>query len=179
MRDDGAQQAGRPGSSSDCRRVMMSSSSAAPCTAPRPPHHIAAHPGASPDGCCWSKRIRAFAFAATALSAGSIRQQFSSPINIAISLYGIEFLRNIGDILAIGDDRPSIGLDEGGYLYLASPAGAAQLAREPGAAGSAGRRYRASSIRTGSSGSFPMSRPRVSQPAPGDARAKAGSTATA
>ncbi|OYY80475.1 MAG: FAD-dependent oxidoreductase, partial [Rhizobiales bacterium 35-66-30] len=33
---------------------------------------------------------------ASARSAASIRQQYSSPINVAISLYGIAFLREIG-----------------------------------------------------------------------------------
>ncbi|MBA5778868.1 FAD-binding oxidoreductase [Stappia sp. F7233] len=58
---------------------------------------------------------------ASALSAASIRQQFSDPTNIAISLYGIEFLREIGARLAVGDERPAIDLHEGGYLFLATP----------------------------------------------------------
>lgn len=59
---------------------------------------------------------------ASALSAGSVRQQFSQPVNIAISMHGIDFLRNIGEILAVGDERPEIGLHEGGYLYLGTEA---------------------------------------------------------
>jgi FAD-dependent oxidoreductase domain-containing protein 1 len=59
-----------------------------------------------------------YAKAASALSASSIRQQFSQPVNIAISLHGIAFLREIGERLAVGDERPEIGLKEGGYLYL-------------------------------------------------------------
>lgn len=57
---------------------------------------------------------------ASALSAASIRQQFSDPTNIAISLYGIDFLREIGTRLATGDERPAIDLHEGGYLFLAT-----------------------------------------------------------
>jgi glycine/D-amino acid oxidase-like deaminating enzyme len=53
---------------------------------------------------------------ASALSAASIRQQFSSPVNIRISLYGIHFLREIGEHLAVDGERPEIGLREGGYL---------------------------------------------------------------
>ncbi len=64
---------------------------------------------------------------ASALSAASIRQQFSSPVNIRISLYGIRFLREIGERLAVDGERPDIGLKEGGYLYLATGAGAAVL----------------------------------------------------
>lgn len=70
-----------------------------------------------------------FQFAATALSASSIRQQFSSPVNIAISLAGIRFLRSVGETLAVDDERPDIGLREGGYLFLATGAGAVTLAR--------------------------------------------------
>jgi FAD-dependent oxidoreductase domain-containing protein 1 len=68
-----------------------------------------------------------YQLSASALSAASVRQQFSSPVNIRISLHGIDFLRRIGEILAVGDDRPDIGLHEGGYLYLASTAGEATL----------------------------------------------------
>ncbi|MCU0818897.1 MAG: FAD-binding oxidoreductase [Beijerinckiaceae bacterium] len=79
--------------------------------------HLAAHPG-------FSGRIlvvepdMTYQRSASALSAGSIRQQFSQPVNIAISLYGIGFLRSIGEILAVEGDRPIVGLHEGGYLYL-------------------------------------------------------------
>ena len=65
---------------------------------------------------------------ASALSAASIRQQFSSPVNIRISLYGIDFLRKIGERLAVDGDVPELGLREGGYLYCATSAGASVLA---------------------------------------------------
>ena len=61
--------------------------------------------------------------ASSSLSASSIRQQFSTPINIALSLAGIEFLRRVGDELEVEGERLSIGLVEAGYLYLASSAG--------------------------------------------------------
>jgi FAD-dependent oxidoreductase domain-containing protein 1 len=57
---------------------------------------------------------------ASALSAAGIRQQYSSAINIHISLYGIEFLRQIGEALEVDGDRPDIQLHEGGYLFLAT-----------------------------------------------------------
>jgi glycine/D-amino acid oxidase-like deaminating enzyme len=57
---------------------------------------------------------------ASALSAAGIRQQYSSAINIQISLYGIEFLRRIGEALEVDGDRPDIQLHEGGYLFLAT-----------------------------------------------------------
>ena len=68
-----------------------------------------------------------YARASSALSASSIRQQFSTDINIQISAYGIGFLRNVGTLLACHGDAPDIGLHEGGYLYLATQAGDATL----------------------------------------------------
>jgi FAD-dependent oxidoreductase domain-containing protein 1 len=65
---------------------------------------------------------------ASALSAASIRQQFSTAVNIRISLYGIAFLRDIGRHLEVGGERPDIALKEGGYLYVATAAGATALA---------------------------------------------------
>lgn len=70
-----------------------------------------------------------YRLSASALSAASIRQQFSSAVNIRISLHGIGFLREIGSHLAVDGDVPEIGLKEGGYLYLASEAGADTLRR--------------------------------------------------
>ena len=62
--------------------------------------------------------------ASSALSASSIRQQFSSAINIQMSMAGIEFLRGASEFLAVGGERPDLGLKEQGYLFLASAAGA-------------------------------------------------------
>jgi glycine/D-amino acid oxidase-like deaminating enzyme len=68
-----------------------------------------------------------YARAASALSASSIRQQFSSAINIEVSLYGIDFLRKGREILAVDGDAPDLTVREGGYLYLATEAGAPTL----------------------------------------------------
>lgn len=73
------------------------------------------------------ERDPTYARASSALSASSIRQQFSTDINIALSAFGITFLRQVGALLACGGDAPDIGLHEGGYLYLATDAGAATL----------------------------------------------------
>ena len=67
--------------------------------------------------------------ASSALSASAIRQQFSTPVNIEISRFGIEFLRRIGEYLGTGDERPDVGLSEPGYLFLATPAGVPILER--------------------------------------------------
>src|SRR5262249_29986993 len=60
--------------------------------------------------------------------ASSIRQQFSSPLNIRLSQHSLAFLRAIGGQLEVGGERPQIGLTEPGYLYLATDAGRATLA---------------------------------------------------
>lgn len=56
---------------------------------------------------------------ATARSAGSIRQQFSTPVNIAISQFAVRFIRHIDRYLAIDGQAPEVGFREGGYLFLA------------------------------------------------------------
>ena len=67
--------------------------------------------------------------ASSALSASSIRQQFSTPINIALSAWSIAFLRRLEDELSVpGEAPPAIGLVEPGYLYLATEGGAEVLA---------------------------------------------------
>ncbi|MBY0463709.1 MAG: FAD-binding oxidoreductase [Burkholderiales bacterium] len=69
------------------------------------------------------ERDPTYARASSALSASSIRQQFSTDINIQISAFGIDCLRQAGALLACNGDTPDIGLHEGGYLYLATQAG--------------------------------------------------------
>ncbi len=65
------------------------------------------------------ERDPSYARASSALSASSIRQQFSTAINIALSRESMAFYRRIGSELAVGDQAPDIGLVERGYLYLA------------------------------------------------------------
>jgi FAD-dependent oxidoreductase domain-containing protein 1 len=90
-------------------------------------YHLASQPGFA-GSILVVERDPTYATAASALSASGIRQQYSSLINMRASLYGIAFLRDIGDRLAVDGERPDIGLKEGGYLTLATEAGAATLA---------------------------------------------------
>jgi FAD-dependent oxidoreductase domain-containing protein 1 len=60
-----------------------------------------------------------FQRASSSLSASSIRQQFSCPVNIALSSFGITFLRQAGELLSIDGQPRDFSLHEGGYLYLA------------------------------------------------------------
>jgi glycine/D-amino acid oxidase-like deaminating enzyme len=73
------------------------------------------------------ERDPTYAKSSSALSAASIRQQFSTPLSIEMSLYGIAFLRQIGELLEVDGTKPSIDLHEGGYLFLATPAGESTL----------------------------------------------------
>jgi glycine/D-amino acid oxidase-like deaminating enzyme len=77
------------------------------------------HPGLS---VALVERDRGFAQASSQRSASSIRQQFSSPVNVAMSQFGLAFLREAPGLLAVDGARPEIGLVESGYLYLATAA---------------------------------------------------------
>lgn len=72
------------------------------------------------------ERDPAYRRASSALSASSIRQQFSCAINIRLSQTSLEFYRRIDAELRV-DDPIDIGLKEPGYLFLASAAGIATL----------------------------------------------------
>lgn len=73
------------------------------------------------------ERDPTYARASSALSASSIRQQFSTPVNIDIGRFGIEFLRRAGVHLEVDGERPEIGLVEPGYLFLATARGLGTL----------------------------------------------------
>lgn len=60
-----------------------------------------------------------YAQASTALSVASIRQQFSNPINVRISQFGVAFLRNFQDYTGSCVERDDLHLVENGYLFLA------------------------------------------------------------
>ena len=65
------------------------------------------------------ERDPSYARASSALSASSIRQQFTTPVCMGMSRHGFDFYRDIGERLAVEGERPEIGLVERGYLYLA------------------------------------------------------------
>jgi FAD-dependent oxidoreductase domain-containing protein 1 len=69
------------------------------------------------------ERDPAYATASSSLSASSIRQQFSTPVNIALSQFGLDFLRDAAAHLSVDGEPPALSLREPGYLYLASSEG--------------------------------------------------------
>ncbi len=66
-----------------------------------------------------------FARASTALSVASIRQQFTTAVNVEISRFGIGFIRDFKRRLGL-----DLGLKENGYLFLAQTAEGAQTLAE-------------------------------------------------
>ena len=76
------------------------------------------------------ERDPSFARAATALSVASVRQQFSTSVNVAISRFGIGFLRDFQASLGHDVGVASLGLKEQGYLFLGQSPEAPALMRD-------------------------------------------------
>ena len=70
-----------------------------------------------------------YAASSTALSVGGIRQQFSTPENILLSLFSAEFFRQAGELLSVEGECPDLQFREAGYLFLATAAGVHLLQR--------------------------------------------------
>lgn len=68
--------------------------------------------------------------AATALSVASIRQQFTSAVNVRLSRFGIGFIRNIGDWTGTSGGVSDLGLRENGYLFVTGSSEAAAVMAE-------------------------------------------------
>ena len=76
------------------------------------------------------ERDPTYAGAATALSAASIRQQFSSPVNVRMSGYGLEMIRDFPHLMQVEDEPgPDLGFQPGGYLFLAATKAGADVLR--------------------------------------------------
>jgi len=76
------------------------------------------------------ERDPSYARASTALSSSAIRTQFSNAINVQISQYGSEVIRNFGELMQVGEDRPDLAFQPGGYLFLAASLEQEQVLRE-------------------------------------------------
>lgn len=78
------------------------------------------------------ERDSSYEFSSTALSTSAIRQQYSNPINVRISQFGIEIIRDFPRRMAKffkNEPAPDLGFREHGYLYCCSPEGV-EAARE-------------------------------------------------
>jgi len=67
------------------------------------------------------ERDATYAQASTSLSAASVRQQFSTPVNIAISRFGVEMIRRFPEW--VGEDAPDLAFREHGYLICTGTGG--------------------------------------------------------
>lgn len=76
------------------------------------------------------ERDPSYAQASTALSASGIRVQYSNPINVQISQYGNEVIRDFAETMQVGDDRPDLNFHPGGYLYLGRSAAQVEVLRD-------------------------------------------------
>ena len=91
--------------------------------------HLTADPGF--DGTVLVvERDPTYAGAATALSAASIRQQFSQAVNVRMSRYGLEVIRDFPHLMQVEDELgPDLGFRPGGYLFLAATEAGADVLR--------------------------------------------------
>jgi glycine/D-amino acid oxidase-like deaminating enzyme len=69
------------------------------------------------------ERDPTYEFAATSLTNSSIRMQFSEPINVKISQFGAEFVKNFKTYMGGGPDLPQPIIQSFGYMYLADTQG--------------------------------------------------------
>lgn len=72
------------------------------------------------------ERDSSYEFSSTALSTSAIRQQYSNPINVKISQFGVEFINGFTQRMApfyTGEAVPDLGFREHGYLYCIPPEG--------------------------------------------------------
>jgi len=61
-----------------------------------------------------------YEFSSTALSAGGIRVQFSTEVNIRISQYGVNFYEKFDELMAVNREKAHAEFRQRGYLFLAN-----------------------------------------------------------
>jgi len=69
------------------------------------------------------ERDPTYATASTTLSVASVRQQFSTPVNIQMSQFAVQVLKHPDLWFPLLDPVPEFEFVEGGYLFLASAGG--------------------------------------------------------
>ena len=68
------------------------------------------------------ERDPTYEHAPSAKATGGFRQQFSTPENIRIGLFGVHFLKHADEFLSVDGETPDVGFRENGYLLLATDA---------------------------------------------------------
>ncbi len=71
-----------------------------------------------------------YAKSSTALSVASVRQQFTTAVNVEISRFGIDFIKNVHVWLGQGGGVDSLGFQENGYLFLSGSAQSETVLRQ-------------------------------------------------
>lgn len=66
------------------------------------------------------ERDPTYEHAPSARATGGIRQQFSTPENIQIGLFGAHFVKHLSNYLSVDGTNPDVGYREEGYLLLAN-----------------------------------------------------------
>ncbi|NIO03392.1 MAG: FAD-dependent oxidoreductase [Proteobacteria bacterium] len=61
-----------------------------------------------------------YEFSSTTLSAGGIRRQFSTEVNIRISQYGVQFYEQFDEAMSVDGERAHGEFHQRGYLFLAN-----------------------------------------------------------
>ncbi|THD83198.1 FAD-binding oxidoreductase [Aliigemmobacter aestuarii] len=67
-----------------------------------------------------AERDPSYATSSTALSVASVRSQFSTAINVKMSRFGVDFIRNFPERLGLDPAVANLGLKENGYLFVTS-----------------------------------------------------------
>lgn len=62
-----------------------------------------------------------YEYASTPRASGGCRVQFTCPENIQLSRDSIAFIRDFGEQMAVGGDKPDVGWVQGGYLFIVPP----------------------------------------------------------
>ncbi|CAN7656400.1 FAD-binding oxidoreductase [Pararhizobium sp. LjRoot235] len=75
------------------------------------------------------ERDWSYARSATALSSSSIRHQFSNAINVRISQFGSDFIRDFDKHVSVDGEKVDLGFKENGYLFLAGDVAGREVLR--------------------------------------------------
>jgi len=76
------------------------------------------------------ERDPTYEFSTTARTNSCIRQQFTAPINVKISQFAAEYVKNFRQFMGGGADIPNLALQSFGYLYLAGSEADADTMRQ-------------------------------------------------
>ncbi|NIQ38993.1 MAG: FAD-dependent oxidoreductase [Proteobacteria bacterium] len=66
------------------------------------------------------ERDPTYEFSSTTLSAGGIRRQFSTEVNVRISQYGVQFYKEFDQTMAVDGEKAHVEFQQRGYLFLAN-----------------------------------------------------------